>query len=705
LRLSGNTFWLEKQDWVKFADYEAVVNSVIGKYKMLAICTYCLDKCGASEILDVGHNHQFALIKWRGDWKILESSSKNQLEARLAEQTAIAKALERSKKDWVKTFNAMSDWVALIDLKGRILRTNRAGENLTGKTLDEIIGQSCCKLVHGEDKPLPGCPLRTMLHSRQRATAELNVPNTNRWLMVTVDPVVNGKGSLVGAVHITRDITQRKKDEKALRESEFKYRSLFENMLNGFAHCKILLDYNEQPVDFVYLGVNDAFEKLTGLKKEKVLGKKVTEAIPGIKELHPELFDIYGKVALTGKEDRFDIHFKPLDIWLSIFVYSPQKGYFVTVFENITERKRAVEALRSSRDYLERLTNSMWDAVFSVKMPDRLIEWVNDSFRLTGYELEDCIGRTTEFLYPDKKEFIDFGNKLKEAIKAGEDVLHVEQLLKRKNGETFPAEITTTLFREKGEITRVTSIVRDITKRKMSEEKLLEYQEQLRSMASELSLVEERERKLIAEGLHDEISQPLAFLNIKLDLLKKSAKERSFIDSFSEMQTTIGKLISSARTFAFDLSSPVVYELGLEAGIEDWLHTNIQAKHEIATTFEDDGQIKPLDDDMRGFLFKAVRELLINVVKHAKASSVKVSVVRDEDKIKICVEDNGVGFNPAEKKGRLFDPSGYGLFSIHERLDYLRGSVDIESKLGLGTRVTLVAPLKIQGTEVKRGLQ
>jgi len=937
LRVTGNTFWLEKKDWVKFADYEAVVNSVICKYRMLAICTYSLDKCGASEILDVENNHQFSLIKWRGDWKILESSSKNQLEARLAEQTAIAQALERSKKDWVKTFNAMSDWVALIDLKGRILRSNRAGENFTGKTLDEIIGQSCCKFVHGSDKHVPGCPFRIMLHTRQRATSELNEPNTNRWLMVTVDPVVDGKGNLIGAVHITRDITQRKKDEKALRENEERYRYLFEQsplgiglstpdgkvvrankameVITGYFEEEFkkinLADTYENPqdrkklletierygcaVDFpvrlkhkdgtiydallnvsrVHLAGQDLFqticlditerkraeealreseerisqiiqensiatfvidsnhiithwnracENLTGISASEAIGtqkqwsafysakrpvmadlisdgapedemeryysgeyRKSTliesayeaeDFFPSLGEKGKWLFftaaplkNIKGRVigAIETLQDiterkqaeeqieklaRFpaenpnpvirisargtvvygnDASLPLMKVWrcgvngsvsgrwyefvldaLSSgqnqqtevkcdgqtfsLVFAPvMDANYVNVYGlDITERKQAAEALRASCDYLERLTNSMWDAVFSVKMPERVIEWGNDSFNLTGYEPQDCIGKTTEFLYPDKREFIDFGNKLKKAIEAGDDLLHAEQLLRRKNGEVFPAEITTTFFREKGQLCRVTSIVRDITERKLAEKKVLEYQKQLRSMASELSLVEERERRCIAEGLHDEISQPLAFLNIKLDLLKKSAKERSFINSFSEMEATIGKLISSARTFTFDLSSPVLYELGLEAGIEDWLNRNIQAKYGIATTFEDDGQIKHLDDDMRGSLFKAVKELLVNVVKHAKASSVKVSIVRDEDKIKICVEDNGVGFDSLKKRTRLIESSCYGLFSIRERLDYLGGSFHIESKLDRGTKVTLVAPLKLE---------
>ncbi len=148
-------------------------------------------------------------------------------------------------------------------------------------------------------------------------------------------------------------IGTRKRAEGTLRKSEEKYRSLFEKMLDGFAYCKILVDENNKPIDFVYLEVNGAFERLTGLRREDVIGKKVTEAIPGTKESHPELFSIYGKVALTGESTSFDLYFKPLGIWLTISVYSPQKGYFVAVFDNITERKRAETALKEAHNQLE----------------------------------------------------------------------------------------------------------------------------------------------------------------------------------------------------------------------------------------------------------------------------------------------------------------------------------------------------------------
>jgi PAS domain S-box-containing protein len=150
-----------------------------------------------------------------------------------------------------------------------------------------------------------------------------------------------------------RDITEHKKTEDALKESEEKYRYLFEHMLNGFAFCKIITDEKEEPVDFVYIEVNNAFEKLTGLKREEVVGKKVTEAIPRIKEDHPELFEIYGRVASSGKPERLEVNFKPLNIWLSISVYCPKKGFFAAVFESITEQKQNEDRLKEYSKGLE----------------------------------------------------------------------------------------------------------------------------------------------------------------------------------------------------------------------------------------------------------------------------------------------------------------------------------------------------------------
>jgi PAS domain S-box-containing protein len=172
------------------------------------------------------------------------------------------------------------------------------------------------------------------------------------------------------------NIDEKKQTEEALKESEEKYRSLFDNMINGYAYCKMIFNEKYQPADFIYLEINEAFEKLTGLKRESVIRRKVSEAIPGTKEANPEIFAIYGRVAKTGKAERFELFFKPLNIWLDISVYGPKKDYFVAIFENITKRKELEQELNIYNHRLEEV------------VAQRTAEYAQSNQKLTGEIME-----------------------------------------------------------------------------------------------------------------------------------------------------------------------------------------------------------------------------------------------------------------------------------------------------------------------------
>jgi PAS domain S-box-containing protein len=200
--------------------------------------------------------------------------------------------------------------------------------------------RACIKQVEGEGTP-----------AELRESTILRLDGQEVDVEATATPVVYRDGLAVQV--LLRDITERKHAEEAFRKIEAEYHSLFENMIDGFALHKIVLDDRGRPVDYVFLEVNSAFERLTGLKRKNILGKKVTEVLPGIEKDPADWIGAYGSVALTGKELRFERYSKLLGKWFMVSAYSPMKDHFVAVFEDITRRKGLEEALKKSHDELE----------------------------------------------------------------------------------------------------------------------------------------------------------------------------------------------------------------------------------------------------------------------------------------------------------------------------------------------------------------
>jgi two-component system, NtrC family, sensor kinase len=198
------------------------------------------------------------------------------------------------------------------------------------------------------------------------------------------------------------DITEHKRAEEALQRSELRYRSLFENMLEGYAYCRAFFE-QDQLRDFVYLETNRAFEELTGLRD--VVGKNVSDVIPGSLETARELFDLYGRVALTGKAEKRETYFDALGIWISVAVYSPEKEHFVAVFDNITTRKLAEKALSKSEEELRTLAESMPQIVWITRADGWNIYFNRQWTDYTGLTLEESLGHGwNKPFHPDDQE-------------------------------------------------------------------------------------------------------------------------------------------------------------------------------------------------------------------------------------------------------------------------------------------------------------
>jgi signal transduction histidine kinase len=244
-----------------------------------------------------------------------------------------------------------------------------------------------------------------------------------------------------------------------------------------------------------------------------------------------------------------------------------------------------------------------------------------------------------------------------------------------------------------GEPLRFTGIVQDVTEQKLSEHKIQEYQRRLKSLAGELTLAEEKERHNIATELHDHVGQTLAVMRMQLAMARKEGRGRKVEAMLDEVSGLLLEVIQETRNIMSDLSSPAMNELGLAAAIAEWLSVQIGDRFSLVTRFHDDGESRSLSHDTRIILFRSVRELLMNVVKHAHATQVNISIQREHDTVKIIVEDDGTGLDAGSRGAHAAGTGGFGLFSIEERMADLGGSLVIESPPGHGVKAILTAPL------------
>jgi len=215
---------------------------------------------------------------------------------------------------------------------------------------------------------------------------------------------------------------------------------------------------------------------------------------------------------------------------------------------------------------------------------------------------------------------------------------------------------------------------------------------QLARLASELALAEERQRRAIASDLHDHIGQALALIKSRLVSLRGDSVFGGLEQRFEDVLTLVDQAIQSVRTLTFEISPPVLYELGLEPAL-DWLCVQARKKYGLKAELATSGPSTALPDDLRITLFRSVQELLLNAAKHARAASVRVGLDWGGEALRLEVRDDGIGFDAAREESLIADKGAFGLFSIRERMRSWGGTMAVSSEPGLGAAVTLALPL------------
>ena len=286
-----------------------------------------------------------------------------------------------------------------------------------------------------------------------------------------------------------------------------------------------------------------------------------------------------------------------------------------------------------------------------------------------------------------------YNNKFKELIDGTSDIYRIDSRYVHKEFREVWGSLSASVVRDAdGNPQFVIAMVEDITTKRQAEDKIVNYQRQLKSLTSELSLIEERERRRIATNLHDHVGQVLTLIGIKVDELDDMAALATCTPIIKEIRKLIGQTIKCIRSLMFELSPPILYDFGLEEAIE-WLAEHFSQEHGLKIQVNRDKQPKPLKPEGKIMLFQAVRELLLNIVKHSKATSAKISIQRACNDLRIIVKDNGIGFEINLIDHHQHKLKGFGLFSIYERLEYYGGNMMIESDKSAGTKITLLMPI------------
>jgi PAS domain S-box-containing protein len=357
----------------------------------------------------------------------------------------------------------------------------------------------------------------------------------------------------------------------------------------------------------------------------------------------------------------------------------------------------AEERMRQQRHWFEHLLSSIGDAVLAADAQGKVTFINAAASQLFEKNTAAATGMTVhEYMSVRKgRDSDDTLLLIQETLRGERTVTHSDPMtLQRSNSEALIEYTMAPIKSALGRMEGVVLAVRDVTERETARLKIMAYQEDLRALATELSLAEERERRQLAETLHDRVSQSLALTNIKLQTMRDKIGNDELIEEFDAVSRLMKEILAETRSLTFELSPPILYEFGLEAALE-WLCQHFEKTHRLKCSFHNGTVLPAVNQNIRIALYQAVRELLTNAVKHASATHLTVGVKSNDNQLHVFVSDDGKGMENPKAVSATRSPQGYGLFSVRERIRSLGGEIALTSSPGKGTSVSLKVPLAV----------
>ena len=583
---------------------------------------------------------------------------------------------------------------------GVIARVNLAGARLFGLERSRLIGQRFAVFVAGAARAAFDDFLKSAFagHAGRGGDLELAIDGAQTVrISATLSP------DLQECRTVVVDVTAQKEVERALRDSERRFRDVAD--ISG--------DWIwEVDTDGRYTYASESVRTLLGYAPEDIIGKtafdlmppaeavRVVQAFAGIVGREESFRDLYNIVV-----DSAGGHHDTLTSGTTIRDAAGSLVGYRGVDRDVTLHRRAEAALETARQRCRDIVNTtngiVWEAdarTFDFTFVSKQAE------RLLGYPIDEWLrpGFWVEHLHPLDKEWAPEYCRSRTRNLVPYDL---EYRFIAGDGRTVWLHDVVTLIEENGAPRWLRGILVDITRRRQAEEKLVELAatlearvvertRELRRVSAQLTMTEERERRMLAQDLHDNLGQLLAVIRIKLTSLSAVAQPAEI----AQVVDLVEQADRAARGITQQLSPPVLQRLGLTAALE-WLGEEMQRVYGLTVHVDFDEYRKRLDEDIQAVLYRSARELLINVAKHAGVKNASLSCVCDGDRLVIVVSDAGCGFDPGEHIGDWPGHGSFGLRSIRERITNLGGEMEIDSSPGNGTTITVGVPRLMEGKE------
>jgi two-component system CheB/CheR fusion protein len=519
-----------------------------------------------------------------------------------------------------------------------------------------------------------------------------------RWYQLAVRPYVTADHRLDGTVITVVDIDPLKRSEQVFRDA----RDYAQGIVDTVREPLLVLD-NDLRVRSANLSYYERFH-VTAADTEDKRVEEILAGSWGALELRRYLQGVIAGAPADGFRLELDqgAERRTLVLHASRIPRGLHGGPWILVsVEDVTQREQAEGVRERAGRALRRIlaASTTTEGILIVDRRSKIVFANRTAKVMFGYGPGELVGLPLEALVPEQLRTIH-----EEHIRLFQEAPSPRPMLQgrtvtahRKDGAELPIDVALGLVEdESGPL--VVAFCTDIVARRESEARIHEYEQKLGEMALDAAIAEERERRRIAADLHDHVGQALALLQIRLTTLRDTLPGEARA-GVNECIRTIEQSIADTRTLTFELSPPILYDFGLKAAVA-WLAEQFAARHGLTITVEG-LDVLELDADVVSVLFRVVRELLTNVVKHAHSPHATVTFRREGDHLGIDVEDGGVGFDAAVLGSRA--SRGFGLFSVREQIGRLGGTFEIASASDAGTRVSLRVPLAARALPDSRG--